>query len=36
MDADFGMWLSNLIFIPISVIAFIAANSEIKFGRHVK
>ena len=36
MDADFGMWLSNLIFIPISVIAFISANSEIKFVRHVK
>ena len=36
MDADFGMWLSNLIFIPISVIAFIAANSEIRFVRYVK
>ena len=36
MDVDFGMWLSNLIFIPISVIAFIAANSEIRFVRYVK
>ena len=36
IDADFGMWLSNLIFIPISVIAFIAANSEIRFVKGVK
>ena len=36
IDADFGMWLSNLIFIPISVIAFIAANSEIRFVKSVK
>ena len=36
IDADFGMWLSNLIFIPISVIAFISANSEIRFVRYVK
>ena len=36
IDADFGMWLSNLIFIPISAIAFIAANNEITFIRNVK
>ena len=36
IDADFGMWLSNLIFIPISLIAFIAANNEIRFVRDVK
>ena len=36
IGADFGMWLSNLIFIPISVIAFIAANNEIRFVRYVK
>ena len=36
IDADFGMWLSNLVFIPISIIAFIAANNEIRFVRDVK
>ena len=36
IDADFGMWLSNLIFIPISVLAFIAANNEIRLIRNVK
>ena len=36
IDTYFGMWLSNLIFIPISLIAFIAANNEIRFVRDVK
>ena len=31
IDADIGMWISNLIFIPISAISFIAANNEIRF-----
>ena len=36
IDTYFGMWLSNLIFIPISLVAFIAANNEIRFVRDVK
>ena len=36
IDTYFGMWLSNLIFIPISIIAFITANNEIRFVRDVK
>ena len=36
IDTYFGMWLSNLIFVPISLIAFIAANNEIRFVRDVK
>ena len=36
IDVDFGMWLSNLIFVPISIITLITANNEIRFIRNVK